>query len=279
MALSCGQGVFTGVSFASYGLPIQNGSCSFSHNSVCDAPSSSSVVAAACVGRSICYLDVGVATFGPDPCPGVYKFLAVSLTGDCSEPAPGTQVCSLAQYSRTFSFVNDSSTNSTYYQRLQPRDDSPATRAIPYKLSVPTGGVTLNGGVLEAASNASVAYLLSHYTVDNLLFNFRDRAGQPQPPGAHCMGWDCKKDWIEGSPAGLFLMGAGGHLRWKEDATLRAMMDELIDGIENCTEEDGWLSAYTQEKMATDEHPDYTTSWTVHGFLEAAIAGNAKALP
>ena len=23
---------------------------------------------------------------------------------------------------------------------------------------------------------------------------------------------------------------------------------------------------------------DYTTSWTVHGFLEAAIAGNAKAL-
>ena len=73
-------------------------------------------------------------------------------------------------------------------------------------------------------------------------------------------------------------MGAGGHLRWREIPQLRAMMDALIDGIEACAEPDGWLSAYTQEKMASDEHPDYTTSWTVHGFLEAAIAGNPKAL-
>ena len=104
-------------------------------------------------------------------------------------------------------------------------------------------------------------------------------------------------------------MGAGGHLRWVEHPQLRAMMNELIDGIENCTEGDGYLAAYPQAKLATDEHPgawrvppplcvggggggvgarpgspppslpaDYTTSWTVHGFLEAAIAGNTKAL-
>lgn len=55
-------------------------------------------------------------------------------------------------------------------------------------------------------------------------------------------------------------------------------MNELIDGIENCTEADGYLAAFPQAKLATDEHPDYTTSWTVHGFLEAHIAGNPKAL-
>ena len=73
-------------------------------------------------------------------------------------------------------------------------------------------------------------------------------------------------------------MGAGGTLRWTEHAQLRSMMDELIDGIENTTEPDGYLAAFQQMKLATDEHPDYTTSWTVHGFLEAAIAGNPKAL-
>lgn len=75
-------------------------------------------------------------------------------------------------------------------------------------------------------------------------------------------------NWIEGSIAGLFLMGAGGHLRWVEHPELRSMMDAIIDGIDNCTEPDGYLAAFNQSTLATDEHPDYTTSWTVHGFLE-----------
>jgi len=48
--------------------------------------------------------------------------------------------------------------------------------------------------------------------------------------------------------------------------------------VDTGSEADGYLAAFPQEKLATDEHPDYTTSWTVHGFLEAAIAGNTKAL-
>lgn len=274
MTLSCGAGVFGSVSFASYGTPLSNGTACAYARGACDAPSSAAVVAAACVGQSVCRIPVGVATFGADPCGGVYKFLAVELAGACAPPGP-SQVCALSTYSRTYAYQNTSATGQTYYQRLQPRNDSPAPRAVPYKLLVPTSGVTLNGGVLGAASDAAVKYLL-RYNVDDLLFNFRKRAGLPNP--GKCWGWDCHVDWIEGSPAGLFLMGAGGHLRWREIPELRAMMDALIDGIEECQEPDGWLSAYTQAKMATDEHPDYTTSWTVHGFLEAAIAGNPKAL-
>jgi hypothetical protein len=51
---------------------------------------------------------------------------------------------------------------------------------------------------------------------------------------------------IEGSIAGLFLMGAGGHLRWVQQPQLRSMMNDIIDGIENCTEPDGYLAAFNQ---------------------------------
>ena len=194
LVLSCGTGTFTGVKFASYGTPLTGaGNCSFSAGA-CDAPSSAAVVAAACVGRSACAIDVGVSTFGPDPCGGVYKFLAVEMEGACA-PAPAGALCALSTYSRTFRHVNASGTGQSYYQKLMPRNDAPAPRTIPYALNPPTGGVTLNGGVLGAASDAAVKYLLNVYTVDNLLFNFRKRAGLPQPPGAHCMGWDCQADW------------------------------------------------------------------------------------
>ena len=287
LSLSCPGGLFSSVLFASYGTPqLLPGQCAYAANASCNAASSAAVVAAACVGRTECAVEVGVSTFGGDPCQGVYKFLAAALDGNCSAAPPpaGALSCQLSGFSRTFAVVNESgaaNATSFYFQRLRPRDDSPYTQAVPYALSPPTSGVTLNGGVLGAASDAAVHYLTSVYTVDNLLFNFRKRAGLPQPPGAHCMGWDCTADWIEGSPSGLFLMGAGGHLRWREIPALRAMMDELIDGIENCTEADGWLSAYTQEKMATDEHPDYTTSWCVRVCaalcLRAAAGGAADA--
>ncbi len=283
LALSCPGGTFSSVLFASYGSPTCGaGECAFAAGK-CSAPSSADVVTRACVGKSSCAIEVGVATFGSDPCPGVYKFLAVSLAGaGCSAAPPGGLTCQLSQYSRVYEIANASRAGfpsaAYYYQRLQPRNDTRFTQAVPFALDVPTGGVTLNGGPLAVAFDTGIAYLLNNFRVDDLLFDFRKRAGVPQADGAKCHGWDCREDWIEGSVAGLFLMGAGGHLRWREHAQLRQMMDELIDGIENCTEADGYMAAFSQAKLATDEHPDYTTSWTVHGFLEAHIAGNPKAL-
>ena len=281
LTLSCFGGTFTAVEFASFGSPATTGSgCSaWSRNPACDAPSSEAVVAAACVGQSACSIEVGVSAFGSDPCAGTYKFLAASLTAvNCSTPPPGALMCQLSTYARNFNIIAAANlSTSAYYQRLQPRNDSRVVQAVPWALDVPTGNVTLRAGVLRTAFDNNILYLTQVFSVDDMLFQFRKRAGNANPPG-QCHGWDCQADWIEGSIAGLFLMGAGGHLRWVEHPQLRAMMDALIDGIENCTEADGYLAAFTQAKLATDEHPDYTTSWTVHGFLEAAIAGNAKAL-
>lgn len=63
----------------------------------------------------------------------------------------------------------------------------------------------------------------------------------------------------------MFLMGAGNSLKWTTNDTLRAALDELVDGIANCSEADGWIMAFNQSNLPLDEHPDYTTSWTVHG--------------
>jgi hypothetical protein len=102
------------------------------------------VVARACVGKSACAIEVGVSTFGQDPCQGVYKFLAVALAGqNCSAQPPGGLFCQLSGYSRTYAI---GAANGTYYQRLQPRDDTPYTQAVPYALDVPTGGVQLLSG-------------------------------------------------------------------------------------------------------------------------------------
>ena len=283
LTLSCVGGTFTSVAFASFGLPlVEPGQCAFAATPNCSAPSSADVLARACVGKSWCSIDAQVATFGADPCAGTVKFLAASLVGaGCSDqpPPPAPLTCTLSGYSRIYTVEPGNVSTRAYYQRLMPRNDAPVAQAVPYKLDVPRGGVSVREGhVLRTAFDNGVLYLTQHYTVDDVLFDFRKRAGNPSPPGA-CHGWDCTADWIEGSIAGLFLMGAGGHLRWEENAQLREMMDSVIDGIANCSEPDGYLAAFAQAKLATDEHPDYTTSWTVHGFLEAAIAGNPKALP
>jgi hypothetical protein len=126
LGLSCYGGAFSAVNFASYGTPqTLPGTCTWQKNASCDAPSSVDVISAACLGKSACAIEVGVSTFGPDPCPGVYKFLAVSLSGNCSPPPPNASLCQLNGYARNYTLSNGSSPSAAaYYQRLQPRNDS-----------------------------------------------------------------------------------------------------------------------------------------------------------
>jgi type IV secretory pathway VirB2 component (pilin) len=75
LVMTAPQGkVWTGVSFASFGLPS---SCSLG---ACHAPNSVSIVAAACVGKSTCTVIGRNSVFGGDPCPGNPKMFHVKLT-------------------------------------------------------------------------------------------------------------------------------------------------------------------------------------------------------
>lgn len=195
LSLSCPGGVFTAVEFASYGNPtaVAGKTCAFVQGA-CNAPTSVAVVTAACVGKSSCSIPATTGEFGgQDPCTGVPKRLAVSLAGaGCSSAPPpaGTLQCQTNGHSRIYT-VAPSAPGTAYYQRLQPRNDSRFVQAVPYLLDVPTSGVSLNGGVLGVAFDTGIEYLLQ-YSVDGLLFKFRERAGLPQPNGAQCIGWDCR---------------------------------------------------------------------------------------
>ena len=85
----------------------------------------------------------------------------------------------------------------------------PATwKPVTYKAHAPATGVTLNGGIFETTMRNNIGYLLESYTVDDLLIQFRDRAGKPIPPINRKVDQFWETD-LAGSNAGRFLMGAG----------------------------------------------------------------------
>ena len=125
----------------------------------------------------------------------------------------------------------------------------------------------------------NIAYLLRSFNVDYLLHDFRVRAGKPAPLGNRAPDpfWDLQ---LKGSAAGRFLMGAGNTLRWLEHDDLRAMMDAVIDGIEECRDNrTGWLLGFPEQEFMKNEQSDYARSWFTQGLIEAGKAGNPKAFP
>jgi DUF1680 family protein len=71
-------------------------------------------------------------------------------------------------------------------------------------------------------------------------------------------------------------MGAGNTLRWANYPELRQRMNQLIDGIEDCREPNGYILPYHPDSTRSEE-PNYARAWLTHGLIEAAIAGNPKA--
>jgi DUF1680 family protein len=158
----------------------------------------------------------------------------------------------------------------------------------PTPARVPTGGVTMSpGGLFHTALSENRDYLLRSFGVDHLLHPFRRRAGHAEAPGADTQVpfWDTR---LEGSNAGRFLMGAGNTLRWLPDAELRRRLDEVVAGIAACQEPDGYLHGFPHQHMIAGDpgtrwgeaqRSAYARSWLTQGLLEAALVGNAQALP
>jgi len=96
----------------------------------------------------------------------------------------------------------------------------------------------------------SVDYMLRVYDVDSMLWWFRHRAGDPSPPGQP-QGWDrCDNNLrvggamcLKGTVSSAFLMGAGGVLRWRENAALRAKFEAVVAGIIAAVGPDGFAVA------------------------------------
>jgi hypothetical protein len=154
----------------------------------------------------------------------------------------------------------------------EPRDWKPPV----HRVAVPRGGVRLTGGILKTAFENNIGYLLSSFSVDELLKEFRDRAGKPSPPGLPPPERFWQTD-LAGSNAGRFLMGAGNSLRWTEHPELRRRMEQVVAGIAECRQPDGYIMAYPEDTIFYSERGAYTRAWLTHGLIEAGYAGSAAA--
>lgn len=147
---------------------------------------------------------------------------------------------------------------------------------VPYRAMAPLSGVTIDGGLFKKAMENNIGYLLSSFSVQEMLRPFRERAGKPVQAGLRrpLDFWDLD---LPGSSAGRFLMGAGNTLRWMEHAELRRWMNELVDGIEGCRAGNGYIMAYPENEIFRSERAGYTRAWVTHGLIEAGYAGIPKA--
>ncbi|MGA8041825.1 MAG: beta-L-arabinofuranosidase domain-containing protein [Terracidiphilus sp.] len=153
-------------------------------------------------------------------------------------------------------------------------------RTVPFRASAPLKGVTVNAGkgLFRRAMDNNINYLLTSFSVDDMLRPFRERAGKPVRSGMRepIPFWETT---LPGSSAGRFLMGAGNTLRWIDHAELREWLDAVVDGIEECRQANGYIMAYPEDKILHSERGGYTRAWVTHGLIEAGYAGNPKAFP
>ncbi len=150
--------------------------------------------------------------------------------------------------------------------------------SVPFSASAPLGGVRLKAGdglFWEAMEN-NIAYLLSSFSIEEMVRPFRERAGKPVRAAMRqpIPFWETT---LPGSSAGRFLMGAGNTLRWIDHPELRAWMNAVVDGIEECRAPNGYIMAYPEELILNSERGGYTRAWVTHGLIEAGYAGNPKA--
>ena len=151
-------------------------------------------------------------------------------------------------------------------------------KKVGFKAEVPLSGVRVkaDSGLFWRAMENNITYLLGSFSVEEMLRPFRLRAGKPVRAGMRqpIAFWDTT---LPGSSAGRFLMGAGNTLRWIDHPELRAWLNAVVDGIEECRAPNGYIMAYPEDMILNSERGGYTRAWVTHGLIEAGYAGNPKA--
>lgn len=151
-------------------------------------------------------------------------------------------------------------------------------KPVAYLAKAPLGGIEVGEGLFKKVMDDNAEYLLTAMTLDEMTRHFLKRAGKPAAPLASGRS-DQWFNTLPGSEAGHFLMGAGNSLRWIENPALRERMNQVVDVIDECKEEDGFIMGYPRAETFKGENGAYVRSWLTHGLIEAGYAGNPKAFP
>jgi len=147
---------------------------------------------------------------------------------------------------------------------------------VKFQAVTPTNGVTLDDtGVFKPVMDNNIAYLLKTCQVDQMLYYFRERAGQ-KPSDKDRQDFGGWESGLRGSYAARYLLGAANTLHWIENPELRQRMNALIDGIEAC-ERNGYVLAYPSNALRNNEEPNYARTDFTQGLIAAGREGNQKA--
>lgn len=146
---------------------------------------------------------------------------------------------------------------------------------VPYKLEAPMGGVTLLGGRIGDAFEYNIQFL-KDFDMDRMLYWYRVHKGKPAPGAPYAYMGGHFENNLKGQTAGEFLSGACTTLLWKEDETLRRMSRALLDEMEACRDDDGFIIPIPREEIRTKEYPNYTRAWIEFGLMDAGYAGEEK---
>lgn len=151
-----------------------------------------------------------------------------------------------------------------------------STQKVRTKECRPMKGVTLKEGVLRDLFVNNQQYLMRHFSLNDLLHTFYARAGKPAPERdrPEVAFWESE---LEGSNAGRFLMGAGYTLCYEENATLRERLNQVVAGIAECAEPDGYCMGFPKSHMIIMERINYTRTYLNRGLVAALAAGNQEA--
>lgn len=167
-------------------------------------------------------------------------------------------------------------TEFVHHDRPENVTDAARWERVTYAAQAPVSGIVLHGGVFEMTMRQNIRYLLDSFTLDDLLLQFRERAGKPIPASNRKPDKFWEED-LAGSNAGRFLMGAGNTLRWIDDPELRTRFKGVMDGIYECRQPDGYVMAYPEDTIFYSERGAYTRAWLTHGLIEAGYAGDTRA--
>lgn len=148
--------------------------------------------------------------------------------------------------------------------------------AVEYRINKPMGGVQLTGGALKDAFENNVNFL-KKFDMDRMLYWYRVHKGKPAPGVPYAGDAGHFENNLKGQTAGEFMMGAGTALLWREDETLRAMVQGLIAEMDDCRDADGFIIPIPREQFDTKEYPNYTRAWITFGLLDAGYAGESRA--
>ncbi len=171
------------------------------------------------------------------------------------------------------------------YEEIQKdRDvsDPEKWQKVAHDASMPTEGVLLKGAFGD----------LFDRNVQRIkrCFHEPDYVEDPQPEPGKRRGWSW---WLPAANDGRVLGGAAKALRWKEDAELRQIVDEIVDRSKANMREDGYFNYYseadsyahnhipnvenTMETILNSERKNYDRVFWTMGMLAAGKAGNETA--